>query len=154
MVTERKQIFSQIEDGTRKKPSQRNKQILLVIMLLILAVLCRFLGNLGFLPYYLGLLRSAIYISLFLAWSYSLYIRILQTQVCRYLMAISILMVFWFVVRTLKFHFVIDVNLARHLWYLYYLPMLFIPLLAVFVALSLGMEEDKELPKWTRLLYI
>ena len=42
----------------------------------------------------------------------------------------------------------------RHLWYLYYLPMLFIPLLAVFIALSLGKPESFRLPKWTVLLYI
>ena len=33
---------------------------------------------------------------------------------------------------------VVAAAVLRHLWYLYYLPMLFIPLLAVFVAVSLG----------------
>ena len=42
----------------------------------------------------------------------------------------------------------------RHLWYLYYLPMLAIPLLAMFVALSLGRPESFRLPKWTALLNI
>lgn len=44
--------------------------------------------------------------------------------------------------------------LMRHLWYLYYLPMLFISLLSVFVSLSLGKPDNFCLPKWTKFLYI
>lgn len=66
-------------------------------------------------------------------------------------------MVFWFAVRTFKYHFVsvqATPDLTRFLWYLFYLPMLFIPLLAVFVAMSLGRAEHSRLPRWTVLLYV
>ena len=72
----------------------------------------------------------------------------------RYLTAVSALMVFWVTVRTIRFIIAEDPWVLRHLWYLYYLPMLFIPLLAVFVAVSLGKPENFHLPKWTNLLYI
>lgn len=99
-------------------------------------------------------LRSGIYIVLFTAWGISVRSRIIQPQVCRYLTAVSALMVFWVTVRTIRYQFAEAPWVLRHLWYLYYLPILFIPLLAVFVALSLGKPVDFHLPKWTNLLYI
>lgn len=99
-------------------------------------------------------LRSVIYIGLFTAWGISVRGRIIQPQVRRYLTSISGLMVFWVTARTIRYIIAEDPWVLRHLWYLYYLPMLFIPLLAVFVALSLGKPESFRLPKWAALLYI
>ncbi|MGN0967676.1 MAG: histidine kinase N-terminal 7TM domain-containing protein [Oscillospiraceae bacterium] len=98
--------------------------------------------------------RSAIYIVLFAAWGISVRRRIIHPQVRRYLTAVSVLVVFWVTVRTIRYLFAETPWVLRHLWYLYYLPMLFIPLLAVFVALSLGKPENYRLPKWTKPLYI
>ena len=98
--------------------------------------------------------RSVIYIMLFAAWGISVCRRIIQPQVRRYLTAISALMVFWVTARTLRHLFAETPWALRHLWYLYYLPMLFSPLLALFVALSLGKPDNFRLPKWTALLYI
>ena len=98
--------------------------------------------------------RSVIYIMLFAAWGISVCRRIIQRQVRRYLTAIAALMVFWVTARTLRHLFAETPWALRHLWYLYYLPMLFIPLLALFVALSLGKPDNFRLPKWTALLYI
>lgn len=98
--------------------------------------------------------RSLLYVGLFAVWGVSFRRRIIHPQVRRYLTVISVLMVFWIAVRTIRFLFVKDSWLLRHLWYLYYLPMLFIPLLAVFVALSLGRKENYRLSGWMRLLYI
>jgi len=77
-----------------------------------------------------------------------------QAQVRRYLTAVSALMIFWFALRTMKYYFVIDPTVTRYLWYLYYLPMLFIPLLAVYVSLSLGKPEGFRLPRQSLLFYI
>ena len=63
-------------------------------------------------------------------------------------------MVFWMAERTAKYFFVTDWNVGRHLWYGYYFPMLFIPLLAVLVSFSLGRPENFRLPKWTTILYL
>ncbi|MDD6203761.1 MAG: histidine kinase N-terminal 7TM domain-containing protein [Firmicutes bacterium] len=100
------------------------------------------------------ILRSFIYIGLFVLWGVSVRRRIIQPQVRRYVTAISALTVLWLMLRTIKYYFVRDPLALRLLWYLYYLPMLFIPLLAVFVALSLGQPESFRLPKRTALLYI
>lgn len=117
------------------------------------AILCRDLGRI--LPgRSLSLLRSFLYIGLFLAWGISLRRRVMQPQVRRLATGIAALMVFWIAERTVKYFFVTDPDVVRWLWYLYYLPMLVIPLLAVFVAASLGRSERYRLPRWTRLLYL
>lgn len=107
-------------------------------------------------PYFLplSLLRSFIYISLMAFWGVSVRQRIVQTQVRRYLTALSLLCVFWLSIRTVKYFFVSGADAMRYLWYLYYFPMLFIPLLCVFVAFSLWKPENYRLPKLTSLLYI
>lgn len=102
----------------------------------------------------LGVLRSAIYILLMVAWGLSIRFRIIHAQTKRYLLSISGLIIFWLIIRTVKYHFVTAAAAQRYLWYLYYLPMLFIPLMAVFVALSLGKSENFRLPGLTKLLYI
>ena len=97
-------------------------------------------------------LRSGIYVFLFSVWCYSLWLRIVQTQVRRYLVAISVLMVLWILLRSIKFS-IENTDAERWLWYFYYFPMLFIPMLSVFVSRSLGKGEDFRLPRWTKLLY-
>ena len=97
-------------------------------------------------------LRSGIYVFLFSVWCYSLWIRIVQMQVRRYLLAISVLMVLWILLRSIKFS-IENTDAERWLWYFYYFPMLFIPMLSVFVSRSLGKGEDFRLPPWTKLLY-
>ena len=97
-------------------------------------------------------LRSGIYVFLFSAWCYSLWIRIVQTQVRRYLLAISVLMVLWILLRSIKFS-IENTDAERWLWYFYYFPMLFIPMLSVFVSRSLGKGEDFRIPRWTKILY-
>ena len=98
-------------------------------------------------------LRSRIYVFLFSAWCYSLWIRIVQTQARRYLLAISALMVLWILLRSIKYS-IENTDAERWLWYFYYFPMLFIPMLSVFVSRSLGKGEDFRLPRWTKLLYL
>ena len=98
-------------------------------------------------------LRSGIYIFLLCAWCHSVWVRIVQTQVQRYLLAISMLMVLWLLLRSVKFS-IDNTDAERRLWYFYYVPMLFIPMLSVFVSQSLGKSEDFHLPRWTKLLYV
>ena len=107
-------------------------------------------------PYFLpvSLLRSFIYIGLMSWWGASLQRRIIQTQTRRFLVAIAALCVFWLSIRTVKFFFAASPAAIRYLWYGYYFPMLFIPLLSVLVALSLGRPENYRLPRRTSLLYL
>ena len=60
-------------------------------------------------------IRSGIYIILLSAWGLSVRKRIIQVQVRRYLLAISGLMIFWLVLRTVKYS-VSMTDLRRYLW--------------------------------------
>ncbi len=130
------------------------------ILYVIFAIFtARVLRQIGFqlenpLKLYLVILRASIYIGLFTAWCISVRNRIIQPQVRRYLTVISALMAFWMTVRTIRYSLGECMWLMRYLWYLYYLPMLFISSLSVFVSLSLGKPDNFRLPKWTKFLYI
>ena len=126
---------------------------LAALALIAFAMWLRYASRLFFHSPAVSYLRSGIYVFLFSAWCYSLWIRIVQTQVRRYLLAISALMVLWILLRSIKFS-IENTDAERWLWYFYYFPMLFIPMLLVFVSRSLGKGEDFRLPRWTKLLYV
>lgn len=131
--------------------------VVVVTVMLLIAYSCRIIGNNGYYGTEVGLLRSFIFIALFAVWGASLYNRIIQTRIRCYMSIIAFLMIFWFVIRTVKYFFISEElypGIVRHLWYMYYFAMLFIPLLAVFVAMSIGKTEDSHLPKKALLLYI
>ena len=125
--------------------------------LIFIAWICRIPSLKGFYDRERDFVRFSIWIGLIMAWGISVRKRIIQTQVRGYLTCIDFLMLFWFLIRTAKFHFISAADhpvVVRYIWYLYYLPMMFIPLLAVFVAMSVGRPEDYRLPRRAMLLCI
>ena len=140
------------------KLNKQGKQAAIIAAVLIaLAVTCRMLGNNGFYPKTLGLVRSGIYIFLIVAWGVLIDRRIIQTQIRRYMIGISGVMVFWFLLRTWKHHLIPAEALpdvTRYIWYAYYIPMLMLPVLALFATVSLGKPEQYRTPLPLRLLWI
>ena len=139
-----------------KSNSKKYSTILYTALAILTAMLLRQIGFVVEDPFdwCLTILRASIYIGLFIVWGISVHNRIIQPQVRRYLTSVSALMVFWMIVRTIRYSLDECMWLMRYLWYLYYLPMLLIPLLAVFIAMSLGKPERFHLPKWTVFLYV
>ena len=134
---------------------QNHKTGFLVAAMVFSAIALRVLGKFDILIVPGGIARSLIYIALYIGWGISVSKRIIQVQVRHYLIAVSGLMVFWFVIRSMRYYFITDIGIARQLWYLYYLPMLFIPLFSLFVAISLGKPENARLSNTALvLLYI
>ena len=133
---------------------QNHKTGFLVAAMIFSAIFLRVLGKFDILIVPGGIVRSLIYIALYIGWGISVSKRIIQEQVRHYLVSVSGLMVFWFVIRSMKYYFITDIGIARQLWYWYYLPMLFIPLFSLFVAISLGKSKNFKLSKKTLLLYI
>lgn len=110
----------------------------------LLAWLCRVLPLEG-LPSGLqeacGILRSLLYLSLFAGWGISLYNRTVHPQVRRLLLNVDLLMLFWILVRTLRFQLNTPPEIDRMLGYLYYAPMLGIPVLCVQLVLTVDRSE-------------
>ena len=87
--------------------------------------------------------RNCIYLGMYCAWVIYLEKHVVHRKTRRCLTAIGCLMVFWFFVRTVKFHILHD-PLGEHIcWYLYYIPMILIPVLGLAAAMFLG-EKDGE----------
>ena len=134
-----------------------SKTLLVIFLTILSAFICRQLTKNDILPPMfvrpLGLMRSILYMGLFFAWGITLKRRIVHKMVRRYLIGIDGLILFWLIVRTLKFHILTIRFAARYMWYLYYLPMLFIPMCGVIIALTLGKPIDWRIPKKTLILW-
>ena len=126
----------------------------IVALLILCAMAARILGSPEGAPGLGSMIRNGIYMGLTAAWGVSVQRRIIQAQTRRYLIAIALLMLLWLTERTVKYEFNLSAASARRLWYSYYIPILLIPLITVFTAMSLGRPENYKLPGWTRLLYI
>ena len=101
-------------------------------------------------------LRDVIHVSMLIQWCVSLHQRIINTQVRRNLVSVSILMIFWLTAKVIKYEFIADRTfwLGRYIWYCYYIPMILIPLLGVFIIDHMGKPEGYRNPRWMNALYI
>ena len=127
-----------------------------VAVLIVFALCCRFIARTvddEFIDKFLNFVRTFIYIGLILSWLFYVNKRVVQIQACQTLSAVAVLMLSWIVIREFKWRFVLNADILRYLWYSYYIPLLFIPLLSLLIAISLGKREDYHLPKQTALLY-
>ena len=125
-----------------KRNTKQLLPMILVFTIIAAAYSCRILAMLDIGGAWMSYIRAALYLLLFSLWGYSLDRRIIQTQALHCLRLTAALMLLWLILRTLKYEFVTDLTVARYIWYFYYLPMLFIPLLGVYIALSLGKSEE------------
>ena len=99
-------------------------------------------------------IRSLLHIGLITAWGFSLYRRVVQKQARHYLCGIVALMTLWLNFKVVKYYICTDINISRYLWYLYYLPLIGIPLYMLFASLFIGKTEDYKLKWQVKLLYI
>lgn len=125
----------------------------IILLAVFAAYIFRLIGRGCFYPTLFSYLRSFIYIGMFAAWGLSVRQRIVQKQVRRYLTGVSLLLILWFTLRSAKYFIFWQPNVTRYLWYLYYLPMLFVPTLALLIAMSLGQPDKYKLPKSVWLLF-
>lgn len=129
----------------KRKKKWKMKQLLpiiLVFTIVAVAYSCRMLAMFDIGGVYVSYIRAALYLLLFSLWGFSIDRRIIQTQALHCLRLTAALMLVWLVLRTLKYEVVTDLTVARYIWYLYYLSLLFIPLLGVYIALSLGKSDE------------
>ena len=98
--------------------------------------------------------RTSIYLGIYCAWVIYLNKHIVHKRMRQCLTAIGCLMVFWFFLRTIKYHVFQDPLSAHICWYLYYLPMLLIPTLGLNAALLLEEKENSKIRKNHVLLLV
>lgn len=84
-------------------------------ILIAAAFILRFLVKIDVLPYEISLIRTGMYMFLFMMWGISVKRRVLNENVRHYLMSVAFLMLFWFAVRSMKYHFFANMNVQRYL---------------------------------------
>lgn len=73
--------------------------------------------------------------------------KIIDRRVRQYLLAVSVLIIFWCVLRAGKYiAFEETESIARFNWYLYYIPILFIPQFSLEAAMAVGEPEEWKPP--------
>ena len=149
LVCDRKREIFPMKRNTRQLIS-----LIVVFALIAAAYSCRMLAKFDIGGVYVNYIRAALYLLLFSLWGYSLDRRIIQPQTLHCLRLTAALMLLWLILRTLKYSVVTDPAAGRYIWYLYYLPMLFLPLLGVYIALSMGKSEDYRLSRGIGMLSI
>ncbi len=101
-----------------------------------------------------GLMRVLIYFALFAAWILRVKRTVQQQATRRYLLISGVLMIFWLYIRSIKLEFVLSPVEMRACWYLYYLPMLFIPVAALLAALTIGKADGEGVGAKAKLLWL
>ena len=84
----------------------------------------------------------------FTMWTIRLYYKLYDNKTRRYILFIGILIVFWMLIRIIR-GVTIDINIEKICWYLYYLPLIFIPTLFYVCSNSLLSKMNK-----TRKIFI
>ena len=102
---------------------------------------------------------NSIILALFTAaaaiWIFRLQKRLLQSEIRKKLILAAVMMIFWMAIRTLKYEFLPAEHFtARYAWSLYYLPMLFIPLLMFLSVLAIGRPQNKPVSHGWYLLFL
>lgn len=135
------------------------KTNLQISMAIFLVILMGILRGIKFQDTYLDviffLLNYVVYTVLYLSWIISIAHRIMQKNIKTYLLSIGILLLFWFFVRTAKYkYFILVPQYNNFLWYLYYIPMILIPLLSYYIAVNVGKKEEDAISPNRKLLWI
>ena len=137
-----------------KGTSKHLLPMVFVFTVIAIAYACRMLAKFDIGGPAVNHIRTALYLLLFALWGFSLDRRIIQRQALHCLHLTAALMLLWLILRTLKYSVVTGPAAGRYIWYLYYLPMLFLPLLWVYIALSMGKPEDYRLSRGIGMLSI
>ncbi len=96
-----------------------------------------------------------IYLGILVSWGVSVYDRIVNRAISRYLIVLVGLMMFWLLMRTLRHTvFLYVFPFGQWCWYAYYIPMILIPQICLFAVKYIGKPEEYRLPKKWYLMYI
>ena len=129
-----------------------------VVFSALLVLVCGFINSLlrfGDYNYGHNTIIMTIYISVLFQWMFSIRRRFIQRDIRNNLLAAAALMIIWLAQRYIKYIFVNpDSFLNRHLWYLYYLPCVMVPLLMFMSALYIGKSNEYKPDSRWKICYI
>ncbi len=127
------------------------------VFVIALAFFCRIIARFTpdpILSNIFNFIRFFLHMGLLLVWSYSLNRRIIINNIRLILLSICSLLIMWITIRGLRWHIIIAPTLKRWLWYAYYIPLLFIPLLLLWLSLYLGRSDQYRLSLQAIFLFV
>jgi len=92
---------------------------------------------------YSNIFTTIMYVCMLFAWGRKVYIRVVSQRIQAYTISCVVMMMLWFVFRIIKYTSN-NVILGRYMWYLYYLPIVFLPLMSLHIALTLRNPDSKK----------
>ncbi len=134
-------------------------KVVLFVSLLIFASMLHFVNiilpeELQFLVSLSLVVSTGILIGIFSYWTVSVYSRIMQSHVRTYLILIGVCINFWIAVRSIKWYAFRNMIFEDRLfWYLYYIPMILLPLFFFLTSLYVGENEDYRASKKWKLIF-
>ncbi len=120
----------------------------------ILLVACAV--TIKFFDWHIRIFISLLYFTVDVVWLYDIIKRFIQKNMRNVLIASDILMMYWHILRLIKYEFVLEgTTLSRYMWYSYYIPLTFIPVLFFWAALYIGRTEQSTISaKWYWVLIV
>ena len=104
---------------------------------------------------FVAALRWSIQVPLTVLWCVSIRRRILHTAIRRMLLTVGGLLLFWQLVRIIKYDYVIITwPVGRYCWYSFYIAMVLVPLIGVFVVNHIAKPEGYRSSGWMKHLFI
>ncbi len=96
-----------------------------------------------------------IYIGILVLWAASVYERIMNKTMRRYLITLVGLMMLWMLMRTLRHTVFLHIfPIGQWCWYAYYISMILIPQISFMAAKCIGKPEEFRTPKSWYLMYV
>lgn len=100
-------------------------------------------------------LITVIYIVFYTQWMYHTWLRFPQKYARRFITAFSLLLVFFLLVRMIKWDFTVyDGAVERYMWYLYYVPITLLPALNIHTLLHIDLPDNAARSRWWYLMYV
>lgn len=142
---------------SNERPQSYTINVLLAVFLLVFASFVRIVtvGTSEAMYVASHIVVLMIYLGILVYWGLSIYERIINKGIRRYLIVLVGLMMFWMLMRTLRHTVFLHVfPVGQWCWYAYYIPMILISQLCLFAAKYIGQSENYRLPAKWNLMYI
>ncbi len=96
-----------------------------------------------------------VHITIIAHWSITIARRIMHRTAKNYLLMFSVFSIIWFALRNIKWRAFENLEAAsRFTWYLFYIPLIIVPLLGFYITLHMDKSETFKLNKKWNLLFI
>ena len=138
----------------RIKPKDRFPAVLALTMFGLTGILKSLRIESPSISDFIFVLTNAVFLGIIIWWMIYTQRSLLSKKMRAMITALSLLMMFYIFVRNCKYRYFYEIEIAcRYLWYLYYLPQLFAPLIAFAVADRVGKTEESRLSKVYIMLF-